>query len=93
MLQEVGALASALSLPAACGIDEGCSVDSRMAQLMRLLNVAFVKFKASLGFCWRGLRITGQDLLEVALLFGAAASCKPATACPCTYQALPAPSG
>ena len=90
MLQEVGALASALSLPATCS-DVGCTVDSRARQLSRQMLTALVKFRASLAFCWRGLRVTGQDLLEVGLLLGAAASCKPRLAgrgAPRTRQAL-----
>ena len=90
MLQEVGALASTLSLPAACS-DVGCTVDSRARQLSRQMLTALVKFRASLAFCWRGLRVTGQDLLEVGLLLGAAASCKPRLAgrgAPRTRQAL-----
>lgn len=69
MLQEVGALASALSLPATCS-DVGCTVDSRARRLSRQMLTALVKFRASLAFCWRGLRVTGQDLLEVGLLLG-----------------------
>ena len=73
MLQEVGALASTLSLPAACS-DVGCTVDSRARQLSGQMLSALIKFRASLSFCWRGLTVTGQDLLEVALLLRAAAS-------------------
>jgi len=78
MLQEVGALASSLSLPATCS-DVGCTVDSFQSwwsRFRRQMLTAFVKFRASVEFCLRGLRVTGQDVLEVCTLMGAAASRK-----------------
>lgn len=59
LLNEVGSLAGALSLPNAT------NVESAMSRLARESAFAFKSFRQAMGFCYRGLRILFRDVGEV----------------------------